>query len=283
MNSSKEDISRLISYWLRHHPEEAGLMQDEFGWVGTSQLLSALGEKKISLTLDNLHRLNNSFDKVRWEINSEKIRATHGHSFLVLLGEEMKTPPATLYHGTSIKQLSKIIEQGILPMNRQFVHLSENEITAFNVGKRHGKPFIIEIETENLVKNGWEFYQTSDNVWLTKAIPSSYLSFLPWHPVTYSPNEECYGLQELKNEIGLRFFHPLYKVLKNLRLAWKSQTCDDNLFANNTNGKYYMVHLTWRQKQEVKGWPHFETYSSFEEWIEKGLWADNQYFYNLKE
>jgi len=44
-----------------------------------------------------------------------------------------------------------------------------------SVGKRHGKPLLIEIDAAVLVTDGWVFYQTSDNVWLTTNIPVKYL------------------------------------------------------------------------------------------------------------
>lgn len=124
-NSSKQNISKTVSYWLRHAPWEAGLSPDEPGWVKLNRLMSALDECGINLTIDGLEALNHSPDKVRWEIDrvNDHIRASHGHSFPVIVGEAQQ-PPDTLYHGTDVKSLPAIRQQGILPMNRQFVHLT---------------------------------------------------------------------------------------------------------------------------------------------------------------
>lgn len=282
MKPSLEKTSKLISYWLRHKPEEAGLAVDDFGWTSTDQLLKALHSKGVSIDFHELLELNSGFDKVRWEINkaSGRIRATHGHSFPVLLEDKAATPPETLYHGTAIKNVTKIVEHGLLPMNRQFVHLSTTIDTALSVGSRHGKPILIEVETKHLLNDGWKFYQTSDNVWLTTAIPVDYLAFKPWFPVH---NSSSHALDELKREIGDRTSHFLFPQLNYIKLVWQSSASDDTLFENQQTGECFMVHLTYtKMKQEIKGWPHIEKYKSIEEWIEKGLWSDQEYFYDLK-
>jgi len=281
MNTSQENTSKLISYWLRHKPEEANLDVNEFGWTEIKRLISALQKSNISISQTDLINLNNSFDKVRWEINLDEglIRATHGHSFPLILDDKEKLPPETLFHGTSIISLPKIIENGLLPMSRQFVHLSENIEEATIVAKRHGKPFIIEIETEKLIKAGWLFYKTSDNIWLTKQIPKEYLTFAPWYE---ADDKDKFRINELKREIGDRKNHILYPLLENLQLVWETGTCDDELLKDIITEKYYMVHLTFTKKiQEIDGWPILRTYNSFQDWLEKGLWTDQQYFYDL--
>ena len=155
--------SKLISYWLRHNPEDANLHADEFGWVSTEGLLEALKLKGQEIALCDLHTLNLSFDKIRWEFSDDRssIRATHGHSIPVILPGETVEPPPVLFHGTSLKTLESIINTGLQPMSRRFVHCSENVETAIEVGKRHGKPIVVEIDTENLFRNGLSFYKTS--------------------------------------------------------------------------------------------------------------------------
>ncbi len=178
MNDTKQ-TSKLISYWLRHHPEDGGLHIDDFGWVHVDSLIKALAEKGQVFTPIEIIELSKSFDKVRWEFSADgdKIRATHGHSIEVILDEKAVTPPALLYHGTSLNKVDAIKEYGLMAMQRQFVHLSTDKEVAISVGKRHGKPLLIEINAAGLDRDGWIFYQTSDNVWLTTSIPPGYLRF----------------------------------------------------------------------------------------------------------
>lgn len=151
-----------------------------------------------------------------------------------MLDDKVQHPPDELYHGTSVKSVLEIAEKGLLPMNRHFVHLSETFETALSVGKRHGKPIIIEINTGPLVKDGWRFYKTSDNVWLTLHIPDKYLKFSPWI-CTKTPGS--FTIDELHKEIGDRKTHFLYHQLKDLKQVWRSSASDDCLFQNQKSGE----------------------------------------------
>ncbi len=279
MKTPQENTSKLISYWLRHNPQDAELQVDEFGWARLDAVLKTLSENNIRMSIDELIELNNSFDKIRWEIDIEKnqIRATHGHSFPILIEDKIQNPPEKLYHGTAVSSLTNIIKNGLQPMDRQFVHLSDNIEPAKIVAKRHGKPFIIEIGTEELIKDGWIFYKTSDNVWLTTKIPTKYLSFEPWRP---TDDKEGFSIRELKREIGNRKSHFLYEHLDNLELVWNTGVCDDTLFEDKITGKYYMVHLTYTSlEQEIDGYPRINIYNSFGDWLENGLYKDQKNYY----
>ena len=282
MNTPSKQTSKLISYWLRHNPQDAELHVDEFGWTSIDQLLQALEVRDVKANVQDLIRLNNSFDKVRWEIdtNSGKLRATHGHSIPIILEDKVKLPPDKLYHGTSVKSVIEIAKEGLKSMHRQFVHFTETTETAKSVGSRHGKPIIIEIETETLVSKGWKFYQTSENVWLTTDIPAAYLSFRPWHLIDTTLD---FFINELKREIGNRHSHYLYFRLNHLKAIWQSSASDDVLFQDQESGKCYDVHLTYtKMDQEADGWPHTKTYKTLQDWIAEKLWYDQQCFYDLK-
>lgn len=279
MKISLEQISKLISYWLRHHPEDGGLSIDDFGWVSIDSLLTALHSRNVTISQKELLSLNKFFDKVRWEIEEEenKIRATHGHSIPIVLQEKPTVPPETLYHGTAVKNIEQIVKSGLLPMNRQFVHLSESIEMAVCVGTRHGQPIIIEIDAERLVNDGWKFYKTANQVWLTTAMPVAYLAFKPWKPVI---GEQDHQLQELRREIGNRTSHPLFSQLDSLRIAWQSTASDDVLFQNQQTGECFMVHLTYtRSNQEMGDLPHISKYTSIEEWFIKVMCSDQKDYY----
>jgi putative RNA 2'-phosphotransferase len=269
--------SKLISYWLRHHPEDGNLAIDDFGWVAITDLLNALTLKGQVFTFSEIEELSRSFDKVRWEFSAtgDKIRATHGHSIEVILDEKAVKPPALLYHGTSINKIKAIIENGLLVMQRQFVHLSSDIETAVTVGKRHGQPILIEIDTKWLEEDGSVFYQTSDNIWLTTNIPAKYLSIKPWE--TVSDNEKIDLLTQLNKEVTSN--HPLFHKLKNLELVMRRHDNDDTLFIDMTDNKVYMVHLTWNTSQLYDNYPYNKEYSSFEHWMKTALTADQMDWY----
>ena len=173
---SLEEIGKLISLLLRHHPEALGLSIDEHGWMDTKALIEKLNEKQPfdMAMLEEIVRTNN---KQRYSFNADKtrIRANQGHSIPVDLELLPRTPPKVLYHGTATRFAASIDQQGLKPMQRQYVHLSDNLETAVAVGKRHGAPLVYEVDAEAMQQAGFLFYQSENGVWLTDSVPPEYL------------------------------------------------------------------------------------------------------------
>ncbi|MBN2440296.1 MAG: RNA 2'-phosphotransferase [Spirochaetales bacterium] len=63
-----------------------------------------------------------------------------GHTVRVELGYPPAEPPDFLFHGTAEKNVSSILQHGLLKGSRHHVHLSVDSKTAEIVGKRHGRP-----------------------------------------------------------------------------------------------------------------------------------------------
>lgn len=72
--------------------------------------------------------------------------------------------------------LERIVrENGILKMNRQYVHLSADVETAKAVGKRHGKPVVLVIDTKKMVEDGYTFWLSDNGVWQSEDIKWKYV------------------------------------------------------------------------------------------------------------
>ncbi len=71
------------------------------------------------------------------------------------------------------KETSKFIS--LIPKSRLYVHLSADVETATMVGSRHGKPVIYLVDCKKMAENGYRFFLSSNNVWLTKEVPVQYL------------------------------------------------------------------------------------------------------------
>ena len=112
---------------------------------------------------------------MRFSIKDNLIRANQGHSFPVDLKLKEMSPPSTLYHGTHEKVKEKILEKGILRMNRHHVHLTDNILTAKQVGGRRGKPLVLEVDAAKMHESGFLFYLSANNVWLTKRVPPEFV------------------------------------------------------------------------------------------------------------
>ena len=170
------EISKLIALVLRHKPGELGLTMDSHGWVETKALIEKLNERQ-PFDMEMLEEIVRTDNKQRYSFNSDKtrIRANQGHSIPVDLELLPQTPPNVLYHGTATRFSGIIDQQGLKPMQRQYVHLSDRLETAVNVGKRHGAPLVYVIDAEAMQKAGYVFYCSENGVWLTDSVPPEYL------------------------------------------------------------------------------------------------------------
>jgi putative RNA 2'-phosphotransferase len=172
------ELSRLLSYALRHRPWEFELEPDQFGWVFIPQVLELVQRVKgiNSFSQADLISLINHFDKKRFEIKEDKIRASYGHSIPILVDLPIKRPPSFLFHGTSLYFLDSILKNGIKAMTRQYVHLSPNQEIAREVAQRKGKEVkILKIDARKAEKEGCHFYNPNIYVWLTSFVDTKYI------------------------------------------------------------------------------------------------------------
>lgn len=162
-------LSIFISLILRHKPEVINERLDDQGFIKVNKLISGINNSGKIIDMEILEEIVNTDSKNRYSFSSDKkkIRANQGHSIPVSLGLKEKIPPARLYHGTSADAVDKILLTGINKMKRQYVHLSSDIGTAFEVGKRHGNPVVLEIDAQKMEKAGYKFFLSENGVWLT--------------------------------------------------------------------------------------------------------------------
>ncbi|ALV27823.1 RNA 2'-phosphotransferase [Pannonibacter phragmitetus] len=177
MSEHHTEISKFLSFVLRHKPEAIGLELDPEGWAEVDTLIAKSG---IPLTPALLRDVVASSDKQRFALSADGlyIRANQGHSIAVNLGLEAIEPPEWLYHGTATRFLDSIQLQGLRPQNRQHVHLSADPQTARNVGKRHGQPTVLTVSALLLHREGHPFFRSRNGVWLTTHVPQDAISEL---------------------------------------------------------------------------------------------------------
>ncbi|MFO1445456.1 RNA 2'-phosphotransferase [Bacillus sp. Bva_UNVM-123] len=172
-------LSKEISYALRHAPWEYELELDDEGWVDIEQLLITfrINNQWKHLDVNDMVKMVEISDKKRHEISKGKIRALYGHSITQKIKKRTGTPSSIIYHGTARHLVEQILNQGLQPMSRQFVHLSADTDTAFLVGKRKDfSPVILRIDAEKALDEGIRFYKGNNTIWLADFIPSEYIS-----------------------------------------------------------------------------------------------------------
>ncbi|WP_331655787.1 RNA 2'-phosphotransferase [Lacrimispora sp.] len=99
------ELSKEVSYALRHAPWEYELEMDENGDVPLEQLLSSLHltSKWEHLTEKDLMEMIEISEKKRHEIYDGKIKAFYRHSIPMKIIKEDKMPPEFLFHGNIYK------------------------------------------------------------------------------------------------------------------------------------------------------------------------------------
>ncbi len=177
---SPSTLSRALSHALRHEPWLYELELDEHGWARLDQLLLALRDRggpwaavdraQVEATIANS-------TKERHEIRGGHIRALYGHSTAGKLARARATPPPLLLHGTSPAASQRISQDGLLPMHRQYVHLSVDQATALAVARRKSaRPVILSVRAAEAHASGIRFYRGNACVWLADAIPPEYIA-----------------------------------------------------------------------------------------------------------
>ncbi len=173
---NKTEISKYIALILRHKPETIGIKLDEHGWANVEELVKGINVQ-YNFSKDDLKEIVSTDNKQRYSFNDDKtlIRANQGHSISVDVELKKVTPPDILWHGTAEKYVHSIVQEGLIPKSRLYVHLSNDMDTAKKVGARHGKVVIFQIHSEQMHEDGYEFYKSVNGVWLTKKVPLNYL------------------------------------------------------------------------------------------------------------
>lgn len=176
-----DDISRYLSYILRHEPEAIGLHLDTEGWADIDSLIACANRHGQPIDKAIVHAVVETNKKKRFAISDDcrRIRAVQGHSTSTVQRTfpEM-VPPEVLYHGTATRFLESIREQGLKAGSRHHVHLSLDISTAIAVGRRYGKPVVLEIQASKMSRNGFKFFRAENDVWLTDAVPPQFINII---------------------------------------------------------------------------------------------------------
>lgn len=185
-------ISKYMSLILRHRPEVIGLTLDPHGWADVKALIRGIQGKYPEFNRKTLEEIVESDEKQRYSFdqNGMRIRANQGHSVHVDVDMEEMDPPEILYHGTGRKSLSSILEKGLLPGNRLFVHLSKDTETARKVGARHGDPVIFIVHAGQMAKDGYTFRLSANGVWQIPEVPAKYLELTYEDPERENENKD---------------------------------------------------------------------------------------------
>lgn len=170
------EVSKFMSYVLRHAPEAAGLTLDAEGWVSFDDFEKVV-TSKYDVTRDDIIGIIENSPKKRFALVDNRIRANQGHSVEVDLALKAVEPPAILFHGTSLLNWPLIEREGLKKMERHHVHLSADAETAKIVAtRRKGDHIILRVDAARMFSEGHSFFVSDNGVWLAESVPVQYLS-----------------------------------------------------------------------------------------------------------
>ena len=177
------ELANLLTVALRHEPARLGLDPDAQGWVDVEALLAALHARPEwnKVTVADLEATCTGISRNRLEIAEGRIRARWGHSLAERLRLPQAVPPERLYHGTAEASVAAILAEGLRPMGRQYVHMTERLPSARAIGYRKSalQPALLEVAAGEAHRAGQVFHAAGDGVWMTGPLDARWLKRLP--------------------------------------------------------------------------------------------------------
>ena len=129
------DISKSMSYLLRHGCDKEQIAYDENGYVLVSDLIGWLNSNNILTIIESIV-IDDKKNRYSLSSDKTKIRANQGHNSDI--GVQYTTIDISLYtpiiHRTYRKHTRSIQETGLLKMDRTHIHMiSGRDLNAFKL------------------------------------------------------------------------------------------------------------------------------------------------------
>ena len=192
MDSSNEkrqtNISKKMSYFLRHHLDKISSSVTSDGYVKLNSLLSMKDFSDDNIEEEEIEHIVTNNDKQRFKIiitdTGEKlIRANQGHSTSKVtevinptkIFTKITEPFEYCVHGTTRKAIDEIKKNGLNKMSRTHIHFasSPDAISGFRTSSK----VLVHINMEQAMLDGIKFYLSENNVILSEGpIDSKYFS-----------------------------------------------------------------------------------------------------------
>ncbi|MGM0405037.1 MAG: RNA 2'-phosphotransferase [Thermoplasmatota archaeon] len=175
-----ENLGKTTAGILRHFPDKYGLDMDNRGWVDVEHYVKSLRNRQKRfhwLREYHIRALAATDPKGRYQIENEHIRATYGHSIDIDLDLPSEDLPDTLFIPTTSKEADLLLEGGIKPSDRTYVHLSGTYESAVEAGSvRTDEPVILKVDAKKALDDGETIMKAGKEVYIAKEIPPEYLS-----------------------------------------------------------------------------------------------------------
>ncbi|HDN96271.1 MAG: RNA 2'-phosphotransferase [Thermoplasmata archaeon] len=175
-------LSSILIGILRHFPQQFNIKLDPHGWANIDEVCEAIKNK-----IDRFYWIRKKHvvalaltdEKGRYQLKEGKIRATYAHTIEVDLSDLPEADVDTLYYPVTEEELEIVLEQGLLPTDRNKVHLSGSVEKAVEAGKtRVENPVILKIDAKKAMKDGVDIRKAGKEVYIADQIDAKYISIL---------------------------------------------------------------------------------------------------------
>ena len=174
-----EKLGKTLAGALRHFPEKFELTMDPKGWVDVRQFVNALRSRQRRfkwLRPYHIAALISTDPKGRYQYKDGYIRATYAHTIDVDLDLPTDGIPDTIYYPATEEEKELLLETGLRPSSRTFVHMSATLESAVEAGKvRTPSPVVFEIDVPAALESGIVIMHAAPNIFITKDIPPEFI------------------------------------------------------------------------------------------------------------
>eukprot|EP01087_Luapelamoeba_hula_P019859 TRINITY_DN6649_c0_g1_i2.p1 TRINITY_DN6649_c0_g1~~TRINITY_DN6649_c0_g1_i2.p1 ORF type:complete len:218 (-),score=35.19 TRINITY_DN6649_c0_g1_i2:333-950(-) len=182
MNQRYTNISRTLSYFLRHGAKKHRLTMSKDGYIKISDLLAQKRLRDLDCTLEDVQYATDNNDKSRFQIKTQDgvkyIRATQGHSlqieseglgWKVITLDDLASYPVVV-HGTFLEAWPSISRTGLKKMGRTHIHFAKSDPGTTKAGYRHNAELWIYIDLAKALQDGIPFYESDNGVVLSAGV-----------------------------------------------------------------------------------------------------------------
>ncbi|KAG1666731.1 tRNA 2'-phosphotransferase 1 [Nymphon striatum] len=188
-NQSDVQLSKFLSWLLRHGAHERNLILKDGGFVDVESILMIGQSKTNKWTEEDIVRVVFENDKKRFSLRNDmngklQIRANQGHTIQGIKNEELLTNlseitdvPENVIHGTYLKNWQRIKKVGLSRMKRNHIHFSVGLPGDSHVisGMRFNAEVYIYIDIVSAMGDGFTFYRSENNVILCEGNAQGFL------------------------------------------------------------------------------------------------------------
>lgn len=172
-------LGRIITGILRHRPERYHIEIDERGYVNIDEMVQVIRfyyRRFHFVGPSHIFSIILTDQKGRYQLSDNKryLRATYGHTIDVDLTDLPSDGiPEILYYPTNKEEFEILKENGILPSDRRWIHLSSSKEKAYIAGLYHfDSPLVIPLKSASILDSGENLYHAGQEVYICKYVSS---------------------------------------------------------------------------------------------------------------